>query len=76
MLPRQCFFLFSALASNIVHAVKVPLESVDMGGPESSKRSQPRVQFHKRLRSYAVKAALRIHCRLHKSCLAQYAEVF
>ena len=57
------------------HAVEVAFERVDVGGPETAERSEPRVDFLERFRIQPVKAALRVHRGVDESCLAQHAQV-
>ncbi|HSS06476.1 MAG TPA: hypothetical protein VLK83_04980 [Rhodanobacteraceae bacterium] len=53
----------------------MPLEGVDVGGPEAAERSEPRVELHQRLRPNPVKTPLRINPRLDETRLAQHPQV-
>jgi hypothetical protein len=59
----------------LIHAVKVALKSIEVSGPEPTKRSQPGIDLLKGLGLEAVETALCIHCGLHETGISQYSQV-
>src|SRR6185503_1166571 len=57
------------------HSLQVSLQRIQVPGPEAPEGSEPCVEFHERLRSQAVKAALRLDAGFHESRLPQHAQV-
>ena len=54
----------------------MPLESIDVSGPETPERSQPGIEFLKRFRFQAVETPLGVNGRFHEAGIAQHAQVF
>ena len=55
--------------------VEVAFESIHMSGPEAAERSQPGIDLLEGFGPQPVETALRVHPRLHETCLAQHAQV-
>ena len=58
-----------------IHAVEVPLQGIEVSGPEAAELSQPGVHLLKWFRSQPVQTSLCIHCGLHETRLAQHSQV-
>src|SRR5262249_12298150 len=69
--PRRLRPCFLSRSCRLIHPVKVTLESVHMGGPESAELSQPVIQFLKWLGLQSVKTSLRTPGGPHKTGPAQ-----
>jgi hypothetical protein len=59
----------------LVHAVKVTFESIYVSGPESSERSQPRVDLLERFRFKPIETTLCVHRGVYKASVAEYSKV-
>lgn len=59
----------------VVHAIEVALESVDVHRPEAAELLKPGVHFFERFGPHTVKPPLGVDTRIHKSCLAQHAQM-
>ncbi len=58
-----------------MHAVEVAFESIDVSGPEAAELSQPGIHLLKRFGIQPVETALRVHCGLDETSLAQHSQV-
>ncbi len=58
------------------HAVKVPFQSVDVGGPEPAELLKPGIHLTKRFRFEPVDAALRVDGGLDETGVPQNAQMF
>ena len=63
------------LGRRLLHAVEVPFEGIDVGGPEATERSQPGIHLLKWFRFQAIETALCVHRGLHEPALAQHTQV-
>ena len=59
----------------MIHAVEVPLESVQVSGPEPAERSQPGIHCLKWFRLQPVETALCVHRGFYETGLSQHAQV-
>ena len=59
----------------MMHAVEVALESIDVGGPEAAKLSQPVIDLLKWFGFQPVETALRSHRGFHEPGVTQHAQV-
>ena len=74
--PRSVILSWSSFSvCGLLQAVEVAFESIYVIGPEAAERSEPGIQLLKWLGFQPVETALCIHCRFHKTCLAQHAQV-
>ena len=53
----------------------MPLERIDVPGPELSERLEPLVDLLERAWQHAIDATLRVHPHLHEAGLAEHAEM-
>jgi hypothetical protein len=59
----------------LIHAVEVPFKSIHVRGPKPAELSQPGIYLLKWSGFKLVETALRVHRGLHKTGLAQHAQV-
>ena len=60
---------------DVIHAVEVAFERIDVSGPEPAERRQPGIHLLKRFRLQPVETALRVHRGFHETGLAQHPQV-
>lgn len=58
-----------------MQTIEMPLERIQMNGPQAPERGEPRVHFLQRFRFHAIDAPLRVHGRLDEAGLPQHAQV-
>ena len=66
----------TSIIAVMIHALKMALESIYVNGPEPAELSQPGIDLLKWFRFQPVETALRVHCGLHETGLAQHSQVF
>jgi len=59
----------------LIHAVEVPFQCIDVRRPKPPELLQPRIHLLKSFGPQAVKTALCIHGGLHETRLAQHTQV-
>ena len=59
----------------MIDSVEVAFESVEVRRPKLPKRSQPGIDFPKRLGSQPVETALCVHGGFHEAALSQHSQV-
>jgi hypothetical protein len=59
----------------LLHAVEVLFESIDVGRPEPTERSEPGIHLLKWFRFHSVETALCVHGGFYETGLSQHSQV-